>query len=89
MGQSSSCVKAGNDIQITAGIGSFSLEAQPTFSVDGKAIKSDVDGVMIYKFKTPLKAGDYFKPVKIEYTKPDGTRESKEYNIEYSVIDPK
>lgn len=88
IGQSSNCIKAGGNMEITAGIGSFSREAVPMFFVDGKAIGCDVDGVMTYKFKTPVKAGKYAKPVKIEYTKPDGTKESREYSIEYTVIDP-
>lgn len=89
VGQSSNCVKAGDNIELFAGIGSFSVAAVPKFSIDGKAINCDIDGVMTYKFKTPLKAGNYSKSVKIEYTKPDGTRESKQYEITYSVIDPK
>lgn len=87
--QSSNCVKAGDEIELTAGIGSFSRYTVPTFWVDGKLIKSNDEGMMLYKFKTPLNAGNYSKPVKIEFTKPDGTRESKEYKISYTVIDPK
>ena len=56
--------------------------------VDNKIIDANAEGVMVYKFKTPLEAGEYNKAVKIEYTKPDGTREFRTYNIEYTVINP-
>lgn len=88
IGQSSNCVKAGDEIEITAGVGSFSTAARPVFNIDGKINQVDENGVVNYKFKTPLVGGKYSKQVKVEYAKPDGTIESKEYNIQYTVIDP-
>ncbi len=85
----SSCVKAGDIIEINAGVGSFSVQSQPKFTIDGKLISVNENGIMVYKFKTPLIAGKYNKPIKMEYTKPDGTRELMTKNIEYTVIDPK
>jgi GldM N-terminal domain len=81
------CVKSGDNIEISAGIGSFSVSAQPKAIIDDKIISVDENGVIAYKFKTPLKAGKYNKPVKIQYTKPDGTTESITKNIEYTVIE--
>ncbi len=83
------CVKSGENIEITAGIGSFSQASQPTVMIDGKLFLTDENGVIAYKFKTPLKAGKYSKPVKLEYTKSDGTAESITKNIEYTVIEEK
>jgi hypothetical protein len=88
VGQSSNCVKVGDNIELYAGIGSFSTAAQPKFLVDNKVLSCNDDGVMVYNFKTPAKAGKYNKCVKIEFYKPDGTKESKEYTIEYTVINP-
>jgi hypothetical protein len=88
VGQSSNYVKAGDEIDITAGVGAFSISASPEFIVDGEKIKANQDGIMIYKFKTQHKAGTYRKPVTIEYTKPDGTRNSHTYTISYTVIEP-
>lgn len=85
--QSSNCVKAGDNIEITAGVGSFSVAAQPKFTIDGTLIPVDENGIAVYKFKTPSKAGKYIKPLKMEYTKPDGTKESMTRNIEYTVIE--
>ena len=88
IGQSSNCVKASDTIEISAGIGSFSTSAVPSFTVDDKVIKANEEGIMVYKFKTQSKAGTYSKPVTIEYTKPDGTRDFRTYNISYTVIEP-
>jgi len=87
LAQSSDNVKAGDYIEITAGVGAFSVAAQPKFTIDGKLTPSDEDGILIYKFKTPSKAGKYTKSVKMEYLKPDGTKESITKEIEYNVIE--
>jgi len=89
VGINSSCVKAGDVIEINAGVGSFSVASQPKFTIDGKIISCNENGIIVYKFKSPLKAGKYYKSVKIEYTKPDGTKEVRTKNIEYTVIEPK
>lgn len=86
--QSSNYLKAGNNLEITAGIGSFSVECRPQIIINGKNIQVDTDGVAIYNFKTPLKAGKYVMPIKMEYTKPDGTKSYFTKNIEYTVINP-
>lgn len=86
--QSSNYVKSGDEIGITAGVGAFSTNAMPEFTIDDKKIKANEEGIMVYKFKTQFKAGTYNKPVTIEYTKPDGTRDSHTYSISYTVIDP-
>jgi len=86
--QSSNYIKAGDNIEITAGIGSFSVAPQPKVIIDDKEISVDENGIVIYKFKSS-KPGKYKKSVKIEYTKPDGTKESLTKNIEYTVIEEK
>lgn len=87
IGQSSNCVKAGDNLEITAGVGAFSAASQPKFTIGDKLISGDDNGIAIYKFKTPSKAGKHNKAVKIEYTRPDGSRESMTKNIEYTVIE--
>lgn len=83
--QSSNYLKVGDDLEIIAGIGSFSVESLPEVTIDGKIIPANVDGFSVYKFKTS-NAGKYVKPVKIQYTKPDGTKGVMTKNIEYTVI---
>jgi GldM N-terminal domain len=88
VGQSSNYVKAGDKIMLTAGVGAFSVASKPKVTIDRKGIELNPDGVAIYEFKTPVKAGKYFKSVKVEYTKPDGNKETKNFNIDYTVIEP-
>jgi len=84
--QSSNYIMAGGELTISAGVGSFSVAAQPKFLVDNKVISYNDDGVMVYKFKTPLKAGVYSKEIHIEFYKPDGVKELKQYTIQYTVV---
>ncbi len=86
IGQSSNIVKAGDKIEITAGIGSFSVRANPKITIDGKEIQME-NAVASYKFKTPLKAGKYSIPVKIEYTDVDGSKKIQTNKVEYNVAE--
>lgn len=89
VGQSSNYIKAGDEIEITAGIGAFSVAARPRITINDKIIQITEGGVALYKLKTPLKAGKYSVPVKIEYTDEDGRKELMTKNIEYTVIEEK
>lgn len=86
--QSSNYVKAGDELKIIAGIGSYSLECSPVIIINGKNIRINPEGAAVYQFKTKLKGGKYAVPVNLQYTLPDGRRESITRNIEYTVIDP-
>lgn len=83
--QSSNYVKGGDEIEINAGIGSFTTAWAPRITINNKIIDLNADAVATYKFKTSLKAGKYFMPVKIEYTRPDGTKGYFTKNITYTV----
>lgn len=84
---SSSYVKAGDKIEMYAGIGSFSLAPMPVFYVDGKMIKPNENGIADYKFKASGKIGKNIVPVKIEYTSPNGKREFLNMKAEYTVAE--
>ncbi len=83
--QNSTYLKAGQLLEITAGVGTFSWASRPKITINGKHIALDQAGVAIYKMKTPEKAGKYSVPVKIEYVKPDGSASSLIKKIEYIV----
>lgn len=85
IGQSSTYVKGGDIIEITAGIGSFSATASPQITIDNKKIEINESAVAIYKLKAASKAGKYFVPVVVEYIKPDGTKGTFSRKLEYSV----
>jgi hypothetical protein len=85
--QSSSYVKAGDEIEITAGIGLFTRAAIPRITIKNTPVPVNENGVASYRFKTPLEPGKYFVPVKIEYTKPDGTKDLFTKKVAYTVAE--
>jgi len=85
--QSSSYVKAGDEIEINAGIHDFTTAALPRVTIKNTAVPVNPDGVAIYRFKTSITPGKYSVPVKIEYTKPDGAKELVIKKIEYTVAE--
>ena len=84
--QSTTTIKAGDKIEITAGIGTFSMAGNPKITIHGKLIQME-NAVASYKFKTPLKAGKYFVPVKIEYTDLKGMINVKMDKLKYTVLE--
>ena len=87
IGQSSTIVEPGQTIEITAGIGAYSTAAQPKVWVNGKAINTNDDGVAVYKFRSAASPGKFKVPVTINFTKPDGTKETVKQSIEYTVAE--
>nr|MDQ6889871.1 hypothetical protein [Bacteroidota bacterium] len=87
VGQSSNYVMPGQEIQITAGVGAYSKAAQPQISINGAGQSLDADGRAVYKFNASG-AGNHTVPVNVTYTKPDGTKESKSFSVQYTVGTP-
>ena len=87
VGQSSNYVMPGDEIEITAGVGAYSAAAKPTISINGSGATLGPDGRASYKFK-PSDGGAHSVPVKVTYTKPDGTTESKDFDVKYTVGTP-
>ncbi len=87
VGQSSNYVMPGEDMEITAGVGAYSKAAQPIISIGGSSAAIDADGRAVYKFKASG-GGARSVPVSVTYTKPDGTKESKTFDVKYTVGTP-
>lgn len=87
VGQSSNYLMPGEKMQITAGVGSFSSAAQPQITIGGAGVPINADGVAIREF-TAEGGGERSVPVSVTYTKPDGTKETKSYNMKYTVGTP-
>lgn len=84
--QNYSHVKAGGKMEITAGVGYFSVrEARPEVTVNGKNIEIDESGTAVYTFKASKKAGKYVLPVNIIFIDQDGKKQSVTRNVEYTV----
>ncbi len=87
VGQSSNYVMPGEEIEITAGVGAYSAAAKPVISINGSGAAVGPDGRAIYKFQANG-GGARSVPVKVTYTKPDGTAETKSFDVKYTVGTP-
>lgn len=86
--QSFNHIKGGGEMEIIAGVGAYYTQAQPQITINGIAIPFDnSQGFGKYKFKTPLKAGKYSVPVKIEYIDYDGTKKMIIKKVDYTVAE--
>jgi gliding motility-associated protein GldM len=83
--QSSSYVRTGEEIVISAGIGGFSKAALPKIIIDNKDVQLGYGGSAIYKFNAPAKPGKHIVPVQINYIDQDGQKQTIIRNIEYTV----
>lgn len=77
-------VMPGDEIEVTAGVGSFSAAAKPTITINGQNIPLGADGAALYK-TTAQGAGEKSISVMIEFTKPDGTKERVPKTVKYTV----
>lgn len=87
--QNSKVFKPGDDIEIFAGMGTFTRTGQPEISINNLQVPIDDDGVA--KFRRPIteKPGKYSIPVSIRYfDQVTGAYETKQVNIEYTVTVP-
>ncbi|CAN5797890.1 gliding motility protein GldM [soil metagenome] len=87
VGQSSNYVMPGEEMEITAGVGAYSKAAQPQITINGSGASLDADGRASYKFQANG-GGPHTVPVNVTYTKPDGTKESKTFDVKYTVGTP-
>jgi hypothetical protein len=83
---SSDYVKAGDEVEVTAGVGAFSLKGRPIININGRNISPEADGVAYYKFKAPKNPGKHFVPVEVRFTDQDGRKQTITKSVEYTVI---
>ncbi|MBN9300079.1 MAG: gliding motility protein GldM [Filimonas sp.] len=86
-GTNSTYLMPGQELQITAGVGSFSTKALPTVTVDGAVIPLGTDGSALYKTNVGG-PGTYTKKVVVSFKKPDGTVGTETKDITYTVGSP-
>jgi hypothetical protein len=87
IGINSEYAKKGDSMEITAGVGAFSLMAQPTFTINGVVVPPEANGAALYKMRITGAKGKHYIPVKVEFFKPDGTKTIMTKEIKYTVID--
>src|SRR5581483_747103 len=84
---SSSYVKAGQPIEVYAGVGSFSAASKPTIIINEKPIKLDVDATATYRFTATGKPGKYVVPVTIKFTRPSGDTIEISKQLKYIIAE--
>ena len=85
--QNTKHLKGGEQLEINAGVGYFSMSSAPHITIDGKYIPITERAVAEYKLIAPNVPGKHFVPIKILYTEPDGLKKAFDYNLEY-FVDP-
>ena len=83
-GTNATYLMPGDELDITAGIGSFSASAKPDVYINGAHQTLNTDGVAEFKTKVDA-AGEKSVEVKIEYIKPDGSKDHVTKMIKYTV----
>ena len=81
---SSTYLMPGQEMVVTAGVGAFNDAARPVISIDGVSTPLNENGVAERKFNVSG-AGNRKIHVSISYTKPDGTTDHLEKDIDYTV----
>jgi gliding motility-associated protein GldM len=84
---SSTYLMPGEELVVTAGVGAFNSAAKPNISINGAATPLNENGVAERKFNVSG-SGSQKVHVTITYTKPDGTPDKLDKDIEYTVGTP-
>ena len=77
----------GEELVVTAGVGAFNDQSKPTITIGGTPTSLNEKGVAEKKFNVSG-GGNQKVHVSINYTKPDGTQDHLEKDIEYTVGTP-
>jgi hypothetical protein len=85
---SSTYVKKGQPIEVTAGIGEFTDAMKPRVTINNKDVKPD-DGRAVLQFVADGQPGIHSVMVEIEFYKPDGSKAHVVKRLEYTIADDK
>ncbi|MER3499023.1 MAG: gliding motility protein GldM [Chitinophagaceae bacterium] len=84
VGQNSTYLMPGQEIEITAGVGAFSKAALPTVVIGGNTVPIGAEGTAVQKLQAGG-IGNHTIPVRITYTDQDGKQQTIEKNVQYTV----
>jgi gliding motility-associated protein GldM len=82
VGQNSSVLLAGQELEIHAGLAAMNSDQKPTVSVNGANVPLDAQGLAVWKQKVNSSGRI---PVKVTYRDQDGNLKDKTVNVEYTV----
>jgi hypothetical protein len=87
VGQNSTILKPGEELEIKAGIGLFSYQAHPNININGKNIEIGDGGYALSKTKVTAIPGKYKIPVIISFlNQVTGREETMKVNVKYTVV---
>jgi len=78
-------LKKGQPLTIVAGVGSFSLQAEPEVTINGRKIPMNAEGLAEYKITVNGNPGKHHIPVKVRFVKPTGERSTIYRTLEYEI----
>ncbi|MFC4232864.1 hypothetical protein ACFOW1_13260 [Parasediminibacterium paludis] len=85
--QDKSYVKAGENIEITAGIGIFSTRFQPIIKINGIKVSLNVEGFSVYNLKAASTIGTHTIPLEVSFIDfNSGKRNILQKQMKYTVI---
>lgn len=88
VGQSTNYAMPGQEVIITAGIGAYSKNSQPSISINGSSVSIGEKGFAEYK-TTATSVGEHSIPVRISFMNQlTGKMEEKNETIKYTVASP-
>ena len=87
VGQSSTIVRPGEKIEITAGLAAYTNTVKPKIEIDGKIVNIGHDGRAGYFIKASNVVGQYKTPVKISYSDAKGKLQVRDFTIRWEVKD--
>ena len=82
VGQNSSVLLAGQELEIHAGLAAMNSDQKPTVSVNGANVPLDAQGLAVWKQRVNSSGR---VPVKVTYRDQDGNLKDKTVNVEYTV----
>jgi len=85
VGTNATYLMPGDELEVTAGVGAFSAAAKPDIYINGAKQSLNGDGIADYKTKVSSTGNIN---VKIEYYKPDGTKDVINKDVKYTVGQP-
>lgn len=88
IGQNKAQLLPGQFIEITAGVGAFSVAAKPEISIKKLPQQIGEDGAAHYKARVPSVPGNYSIPVEISFTDGFGKPQIVSKSVEYKVVAP-
>ncbi len=89
VGQNSSYLSPGSELEIKAGVGAFSKAARPEVFFSNRNIEVGEEGYSTYRIKVSNTPGKYNIPVRIKFfDQTIGKEEEVSYNVKYIVAKP-